>query len=480
MQAGKCHQCNSQHRSMVISEAPEVLFRIRGGLSLSFPLAAVDESSCKKALAKEFSNLSAKLRSESLVFHVSRTSLYIWPNTGVSTSPNDLTADFPCGDVFSLIQTDDDDSKRRSSKKKEKKMQQVVNLSPMFEMSTSSKAVAPTIKYNTDCHHLVNITLPMDTAVSLPTEDEWGSVQKILVDKLVHQLADMEKCLMKYMKGSAICVAEPFHFVLPGRKELITVVYPAGVAESQLENCRRVLHGEFNLPLDRPYFKRANAYHFPDEPYKDGYLRNPHVHLNHPALEGGTVTLVQGIYSYHHYMQDRMDDSGWGCAYRSLQTICSWFKYQGYSDRSIPTHKEIQQALVDVGDKPSSFVGSRQWIGSIEVQLVLNQLLGVTSKIMFVNQGTELASRGRDLVLHFQTEGTPVMIGGGVLAHTILGVNWSETTGEIKFLILDPHYKGAEDLQTIVEKGWCGWKGADFWTADAYYNLCLPQRPDVF
>lgn len=42
--------------------------------------------------------------------------------------------------------------------------------------------------------------------------------------------------------------------------------------------------------------------------------------------------------------------------------------------------------------------------------------------------------------------------GGGVLAHTILGVNWSETTGEIKFLILDPHYKGAEDLQTIVEK----------------------------
>lgn len=190
--------------------------------------------------------------------------------------------------------------------------------------------------------------------------------------------------------------------------------------------------------------------------------------------------MVQGIYSYHHYMQDRMDDNGWGCAYRSLQTICSWFNYQGYSDRTIPTHREIQQALVDVGDKPSSFVGSRQWIGSIEVQLVLGQLLGVTSKIIFVNQGTELASRGRDLVSHFQTEGTPVMIGGGVLAHTILGVNWSETTGEIKFLILDPHYKGSEDLQTIVEKGWCGWKGADFWTADAYYNLCLPRRPIVF
>ncbi|XP_044153639.1 ufm1-specific protease 2 isoform X3 [Bufo gargarizans] len=466
---------------MVISEAPDVLFRIRGGLNLSFPLATADESSCKKALVKALGNLSSKLLSESLVFHVSRTSLYVWPNSGVNTSPRDLTDDSPCRDIFSFIQNDDDDSRRRSSKKKEKKLHEtVVNLSPMFEMSTSSKAVAPTIKYDTQCHHLVNVTLPMDTAASVPAEEKWGRVLKILVNKLTQQLIDMEKCLLKYMKGTAICVAEPFHFMLPGRRELVTVVYPAGAAESQLEDYRKVLHGEFNVPLDRPYFKRANAYHFPDEPYKDGYLRNTHVHLNHPSLEGGILSMVQGIYSYHHYMQDRMDDSGWGCAYRSLQTICSWFKYQGYTDRSIPTHREIQQALVDVGDKPSSFVGSRQWIGSIEVQLVLDQLLGVTSKIMFVNQGSELASRGRDLVTHFQTEGTPVMIGGGVLAHTILGVNWSETTGDIKFLILDPHYKGAEDLQTIVEKGWCGWKGNDFWTADAYYNLCLPQRPVVF
>lgn len=62
------------------------------------------------------------------------------------------------------------------------------------------------------------------------------------------------------------------------------------------------------------------------------------------------VHLVQGVYSYHHYMQDRMDDSGWGCAYRSLQTICSWFKHQGYMDRPIPTHKEIQQVQNFKGD----------------------------------------------------------------------------------------------------------------------------------
>lgn len=47
-------------------------------------------------------------------------------------------------------------------------------------------------------------------------------------------------------------------------------------------------------------------------------------------------------------------------------------------------HYDVAKALVDAGDKPAAFVGSRQWIGSIEVQLVLNQLFGITSKILFV------------------------------------------------------------------------------------------------
>lgn len=49
-------------------------------------------------------------------------------------------------------------------------------------------------------------------------------------------------------------------------------------------------------------------------------------------------------------MQDRFDDNKWGCAYRSLQTLSSWFKLQGYVDRDIPSHKEIQQVttLIDL------------------------------------------------------------------------------------------------------------------------------------
>ncbi|XP_044794303.1 ufm1-specific protease 2 isoform X2 [Bubalus bubalis] len=329
---------------------------------------------------------------------------------------------------------------------------QIVNIDLMLEVSTPLAAITPIIERESGGHHYVSMTLPVDAVLSVAAEEMWGKVRKLLVDAIHNQLTDMEKCILKYMKGTSIVVPEPLHFLLPGEKNLVTISYPSGIPDGQLQAYRKELHDVFNLPHDRPYFKRSNAYHFPDEPYKDGYIRNPHTYLNPPNIETGMVYVVQGTYGYHHYMQDRIDDNGWGCAYRSLQTICSWFKHQGYTERSIPTHREIQQALVDAGDKPATFVGSRQWIGSIEVQLVLNHLIGVTSKILFVSQGSEMASQGRELANHFQSEGTPIMIGGGVLAHTILGVAWNEITGQIKFLILDPHYTGAEDLQVILEK----------------------------
>lgn len=254
-------------------------------------------------------------------------------------------------------------------------------------------------------------------------------------------------------------------------------MYPRNVTDEKLVERRRELHNMLCLPLDKPVFKRSNKVMFPEDITRYGYLINPHIGLPASGVKDGTVALVDGLYSYHHYMQDRFDDNKWGCAYRSLQTLVSWFRLQGYTDKPIPSHKEIQQALVDVGDKEPKFVGSRQWIGSMEVSYCLDHLIGITSKIMFVNNGGEMSTKGRELVNHFQTQGTPIMIGGGVLAHTILGVDFNDVTGDLKFLILDPHYTGSEDLKVIQDKGWCGWKGLDFWDKTAHYNLCMPQKP---
>ena len=78
-----------------------------------------------------------------------------------------------------------------------------------------------------------------------------------------------------------------------------------------------------------------------------------------------------------------------------------------------------------------------------------------------------------------------VFVGGGVLAYTLLGVDYNEASGDCAFLILDPHYTGSDDLKKIVNGGWCGWKkavdskGKNFFLHDKFYNLLLPQRPHM-
>lgn len=289
-----------------------------------------------------------------------------------------------------------------------------------------------------------------------------------------------------------------------------------GLAQSSdynyLKSLRKELHRAYLLPLDRPQFRfsqRITSVTMKNSDEETGLLCNVHKDLlDKSGIKSGTRNVIEGTYTYHHYMQDRFNDNGWGCAYRSLQTIISWFKHQGYiyspdvgaregganttTDQSepvrrllakesrVPTHEEIQKILVDVGDKQPNFVGSQKWIGSQEVCYVLNHLYNLESKFISVSSGSELATKARDLGQHFAAQSTPVMIGGGVLAHAIIGTDFNDKNGDVSYLILDPHYTGAEELASIQKKGWCGWKKNTFWDKNSFYNLCLPQRPVEF
>ena len=44
----------------------------------------------------------------------------------------------------------------------------------------------------------------------------------------------------------------------------------------------------------------------------------------------------------------------------------------------MPSVREIQETLVEMGDKSVEFVGSRDWIGCFEACLVLDQLFSVS------------------------------------------------------------------------------------------------------
>lgn len=368
-----------------------------------------------------------------------------------------------------------------------KRVPEIIDAIPadMFIISTKDGLLeggikcAPVLQHVKQSFECLNFDLKIDALSFVSLNIGMAQLYAVLVESVCRNLKLTEQSLNKQLEkdGTALKLPEPIHFKPRSCGHLFTINYPAGTSNAEMAQYRKSLHSALALEMTRPYFRKENALKFRSDIEVNAPLLNPHEALQNPGVAGGKLSLVDGLYSYHHYMQDQFDDNGWGCAYRSLQTIVSWYRLQGYTDKLVPSHREIQKCLVDIGDKPANFIGSRQWIGSTEVGFVLETLLGVTIKVLCASDGQEMQTLASSLAYHFQTQGTPVMIGGGVLAHTILGIDYNETSGDVKFLILDPHYTGGENLTTIINKGWCGWKTTEFWKKDAFYNMCLPQRP---
>lgn len=371
-----------------------------------------------------------------------------------------------------------------------------IKLTVLHQSSDNVKARAPSVGFfpAQEDIRLIMLVIKLDVLCLASRELSLAdAVSKLLIPGLIDQLSAMRKVSDIRTKQPKLCA---YHFCPPGFLHPLTAVYDLSFGETEMEQVevRKRLHVRLKLPLDRPMVRVANALTLAttdavagSHPKIKGMMRltNVHVGLSSSGVAGGQMCLLEGSYEYYHYLQDDFDDNGWGCAYRSLQTIISWFRLQHYTSVDVPSHRKIQETLVEIGDKEPSFTGSREWIGAIELSFVLDKLLGVSCRILNVRSGAELPEKCRELALHFETQGTPVMIGGGVLAYTLLGVDYNELTGDCAFLILDPHYTGTDDLKSIQAGGWCGWKkavsakGKEFFLRDKFYNLLLPQRPNM-
>ncbi|XP_066258087.1 ufm1-specific protease 2 [Euwallacea similis] len=378
----------------------------------------------------------------------------------------------------------DADGEGGQKRKKYRQSMEIVKANMLKRVTHDSlngelKGHSPIVVVNKNALNLLNIPIKIDFLATISKVNSLSKLYDILLEGVIKYLRLYESVLQQYLKVHTIRqnvdLPETLHFFPTACGHFLTrIIFNS--SEENMKKEREMLHDALLLPKSAPIFRKSNRYQFCKISDACDPLLNVHEGVK-STNNAGKIVLVKGNYEYYHYCQNKMDDNGWGCAYRSLQTLVSWFKLQGYIDRDVPSFKDIQKCLVDMGDKPSNFIDSRQWIGSTEVSYVLNSLLGVTSKILFVSSGEEMGTKGPELVNHFETQGTPVMIGGGVLAHTILGVDYNQQTGILKFLVLDPHYTGGEDLNVIQNKGWCGWKSVEFWDKRAYYNMCLPQAP---
>ena len=343
----------------------------------------------------------------------------------------------------------------------------------------------------TTCGYVAHV----DALVYTPRSATLGQVAAALRASVASRVAELRVRSVSSSSTSSSTSASDaprcLHFTPPGVGHAVSLVYPLGGASDVdvgenpdriLDRRLRSLHRRLGLPLDRPMLREANALgafgsDTGDRSTQTRRLRDVHtMGLPKSRVDGGAAFEVEGSYDYYHYGQDRVDDAGWGCAYRSCQTICSWFKLQHYTHVPVPSHVDMQRCLHRIGDKDGDFAGSRRWIGAVELSYVLDELLGVTCKILNVPSGHDMPSYARELAHHFHTMGTPCMMGGGQLAYALLGVDWNEKTGECAFLILDPHYAEGEDAGKIIPR-WCGWKRCEEVFVKEFYNVLLPQRP---
>ncbi|THU49272.1 hypothetical protein C4D60_Mb06t07810 [Musa balbisiana] len=291
------------------------------------------------------------------------------------------------------------------------------------------KSAVPVAEYFPATEYARNLNVNFKLDVLCYASEDFtiaAALSKLVIPGLIDQLNSIKKAVIPELLSQQpqLC---PYHFLPPELLHPITAIYDLRYGETEMKQgeMRRSLHSRLGLPLDRPLLRIANALSFGMKSTKDTHSVK--------YVSGGIISLIDGSYEYYHYLLYGFDDNGWGCAYRSLQTIISWYRLQQYASIGVPSHREIQQALVDMGDKEPSFVGSR----------------------------------------------------GGVLAYTLLGVDYNQASGDCAFLILDPHYTGNDDLKKIVNGGWCGWKkaidskGRNFFLKDKFYNLLLPQRPNM-
>ena len=147
---------------------------------------------------------------------------------------------------------------------------------------------------------------------------------------------------------------------------------------------------------------------------------------------------------------------------------------------AVPSILDVQKTLVSLEDKPASFTGSREWIGSFEVCLTIDAVFDVSSKILHVASGRELHAHMDAILAHFREHGSPLMMGGDADCSSkgIFGAVKAEKKGFL--LVVDPHYYGKKcSKEELRRLGWVKWMPLEEFMDSSFYNLCMPQTKSL-
>ena len=248
-------------------------------------------------------------------------------------------------ELWKLIQEDEEDDgfgipnggaiDKQIKRKQQTHKKQTMNFRLLMKMSgdaCTSRTLncAPVVHYEKKKpYKSVKIPLKIDALGIAANNSKIVDLMEVLKGCVQRQIHEMGRSVLsEFRMRGTVSIPEAFHLKPKPFGHFVTIVYTKTGTCANFAQFRRHLHNIFLLSMDRPYFRRMNKFIFEDEKLcRKGPLMNVHAGLEKGrGISGIEVALVDGSYSYHHYMQERFDDDGWGCAYRSLQTLISWFR----------------------------------------------------------------------------------------------------------------------------------------------------------
>ena len=191
---------------------------------------------------------------------------------------------------------------------------------------------------------------------------------------------------------------------------------------------------------------------------------------------------VRGPLRYMHYGAQDFADHGWGCGFRTCQSMLSWLDPRNPP----PTIPQCQAAI-------PGYSGGREWMGVPDAVALLDSFHGATVIVRHLpahRSANAMAALVAELVRHFDGGGGPVMVGGfgDVKSKTVVGVRG--VGGAAQLMVWDPHYSGSDTAQAheqtavgeaarnrLWDGGWVAWRGLDALRPDSFYNLGMPRAP---
>ncbi|XP_072373665.1 ufm1-specific protease 2-like isoform X2 [Scyliorhinus torazame] len=220
-----------------------LLFRIKGGIWLEGTINKTDEEGIKAGFREAMKEVMSKVNSQIFTLCNRGGPLYMWPRTHASTHPSELQDETLCKTILKYVTFEVSESVRKLSKKKSMKIVplKVINLQILFELSRTDVVEKVMIQHNKMSRTHFKLNLPLDVVVFANPEDTWSSLQDQFLEAVIAQLTAMDNCIQRYTKGKTVPIPHAYHFELPERTILTTVIYPAGISDKTLEPERKAM-----------------------------------------------------------------------------------------------------------------------------------------------------------------------------------------------------------------------------------------------